>query len=33
VGSEGVRARGGVVEVIPLLPGRSTTNIIKKSRQ
>jgi len=33
VGSESVRARGGVVEVIPLLPGRSTTNIIKKSRQ
>jgi rfaE bifunctional protein nucleotidyltransferase chain/domain len=33
VGSEGVRERGGVVEVIPLLPGRSTTNIIKKSRQ
>ena len=33
VGSEGVLERGGVVEVIPLLPGRSTTNIIKKSRQ
>lgn len=32
VGSEGVRARGGKVAVIPLLPGRSTTNIIKKSR-
>jgi D-beta-D-heptose 7-phosphate kinase/D-beta-D-heptose 1-phosphate adenosyltransferase len=33
VGSESVRSRGGEVEVIPLLPGRSTTNIIKKSRQ
>ena len=32
VGSEEVRERGGRVEVIPLLPGRSTTNIIKKSR-
>lgn len=32
VGSEQVRMRGGRVEVIPLLPGRSTTNIIKKSR-
>ena len=32
VGSEGVRERGGRVEVIPLVPGRSTTNIIKKSR-
>lgn len=32
VGSEEVRKRGGRVEVIPLLPGRSTTNIIKKSR-
>ena len=32
VGSEAVRSRGGKVAVIPLLPGRSTTNIIKKSR-
>ena len=32
VGSEAVRERGGRVEVIPLVPGRSTTNIIKKSR-
>ena len=32
VGSEEVRERGGRVEVIPLVPGRSTTNIIKKSR-
>ncbi|RPG84959.1 MAG: D-glycero-beta-D-manno-heptose 1-phosphate adenylyltransferase [Crocinitomicaceae bacterium TMED209] len=32
VGSETVRERGGRVEVIPLVPGRSTTNIIKKSR-
>lgn len=32
VGSDQVRKRGGKVEVIPLLPGRSTTNIIKKSR-
>lgn len=32
IGSEQVRLRGGRVEVIPLLPGRSTTNIIKKSR-
>ena len=29
VGSEQVRMRGGRVEVIPLLPGRSTTNIIR----
>ena len=32
VGSVEVRERGGRVEVIPLVPGRSTTNIIKKSR-
>ena len=32
VGSEEVRRRGGRIVVIPLLPGRSTTNIIKKSR-
>ena len=32
VGSEEVRKRGGHVAVIPLLPGRSTTNIIKKSQ-
>ena len=32
VGSEEVREHGGRVEVIPLVPGRSTTNIIKKSR-
>jgi len=32
VGSDQVRSRGGKVEVVPLLPGRSTTNIIKKSR-
>ena len=31
VGSEAVRECGGRVEVIPLVPGRSTTNIIKKS--
>ena len=31
VGSEEVRERGGRVEVIPLVPGRSTTNIIKKA--
>lgn len=32
VGSDEVRSRGGKVVVVPLLPGRSTTNIIKKSR-
>ena len=32
VGSVEVRERGGRVEMIPLVPGRSTTNIIKKSR-
>ena len=32
VGAEFVRSRGGQVVVVPLLPGRSTTNLIKKSR-
>jgi len=32
VGSTEVKSRGGTVHSIPLLPGRSTTSIIKKSR-
>ena len=32
VGSDEVRSRGGKVVVVPLLPVRSTTNMIKKSR-
>jgi D-beta-D-heptose 7-phosphate kinase/D-beta-D-heptose 1-phosphate adenosyltransferase len=33
VGADEVEAAGGRVEVIPLLPGRSTTQILQRVRQ
>jgi D-beta-D-heptose 7-phosphate kinase/D-beta-D-heptose 1-phosphate adenosyltransferase len=32
VGADAVEAHGGIVATIPLLEGRSTTNIIAKAR-